>query len=56
VVGRPSPQEEYEEIRARYGGPSRVAIRMEVFRAGGGPEEIQLTLINKPPENAEPAS
>jgi hypothetical protein len=46
-------EEEYKQIQARYGGSSRIAIRMEILRAEGQPEEIQLTLVNKPPANAE---
>jgi hypothetical protein len=45
-------QEEYEEARSRHGG-SNVAIHVEVLRTLGQPDEIQLTLVNKPPANAE---
>lgn len=43
---------EYDEILARYGG-SGATIHIEVLRAEGQPEEIQLTLVNKPPANAD---
>jgi hypothetical protein len=46
-------QEEYERHQAAYGGSSNAAIHVEVLRAEGQPEEIQLTLVNKPPANAE---
>lgn len=46
-------EEEYEEIANAYGGTARVAIHIEVVRTGDSPREIQLTLINKPANNAE---
>lgn len=46
-------QEEYERAQAAYGGSSSAAIHMEVLRAEGRPDEIQLTLVNKAPGNAE---
>lgn len=45
-------QEEYERARTAYGGSS-VAIHVEVLRAQGQPDEIQLILVNRPPANAE---
>lgn len=45
-------QEEYERARATFGG-SNVAIHVEVLRAQGQPDEIRLTLVDKPPANAE---
>lgn len=44
---------EYQAIAARYGGPTNLAIHLEVLRSEGKPDEVQLTLIRKSPENAE---
>ena len=44
---------EYEAILARYGGSANFASHVEVLGSGGGPNEDQLTLIRKPPANAE---
>jgi hypothetical protein len=48
-------REEYDEILARYGGPAQFAIHIETLgpSSGGGPDEVQLTLIRKPPANAD---
>jgi hypothetical protein len=47
---------EYKEVQSRYGGSSRATIHMEVLRAQGQPDEVQVTIVNKPPGNAELAS
>jgi len=46
-------REEYDEILARYGGPAQFAVHIEILSSGGEPDEVQLTLIRKPPANAE---
>lgn len=44
---------EYEEILARFGGKTNMAIHIEAVGSAGGPAEVQLTLVRKPPANAD---
>jgi hypothetical protein len=45
---------EFEEVLARYGGSSQVAIRMERLDASDPQESgIRLTLVRKSPEQGE---
>lgn len=46
-------QAEYEEILTRYGGSASFAIHVDLLSSGDGVDEVQLTLIRKPPANAE---
>lgn len=45
--------DEYESILARYGGSANFAIHIEILSSGGETDEVQLSLISKPPANAE---
>lgn len=49
---------EYQAVVARHGGKTMMAVHAEVIRRGGTdePDQVRLTLIRKPPGNAELAS
>jgi hypothetical protein len=45
--------EEYQAALARVGGSKNAAIHIEIVGSKGEPAQVQLTLISKPPANAE---
>jgi len=44
---------EYDEVLERYGGKTNMAVHVEVVTSAGGPPEVQLTLVRRPPANAD---
>lgn len=46
-------EREYEEAVARHGGPTQVTIHMEISKRGDGETSVELSLVRKPPANAE---
>lgn len=46
---------EYQAVVARHGGKTRMALHAEVIGRTGAetPDQVRLTLIRKPPGNAE---
>ena len=46
---------EYQAVLARHGGKMMMAVHAEVLRApdAARPDEVRLTLVRKPPGNAE---
>lgn len=45
--------EEYQAALARVGGSTNASIHVEIVTSRDGPDEVQLTLVRKPPTNAE---
>jgi hypothetical protein len=45
--------DEYMAALERAGGPTSATIHVEIVSAKGQPDEVQLTLVRKPPTNAE---
>jgi len=46
-------QADYDEILERHGGLALMAVHIEVASIGGGQPKVELTLVRKPPANAE---
>ncbi len=45
--------DEYAAAIERVGGSANAAIHVEIVSSKGGPDSVQLSLIRKPPANAE---
>ena len=46
---------EYQEVVARHGGKTMMVLHAEVLKHSGTekPDQVRLTLVRKPPGNAE---
>lgn len=46
---------EYQAVLARHGGKTMMAVHAEVLKApdAASPDEVRLTMVRKPPGNAE---